>query len=179
VLNPRIGSTFLWSNGATGSSISISTAGIYSVTEHSYCDTVTSLTVGVLAETGITYFADNDGDSFGNPASVVLSCDGAPNGYVVNNTDCDDTRADVNPLAPGTGEGIDNDCSGEIDADENYCPADLNNDEVVGVSDLLIFLGLYGTNCAGPPCTGDFNGDYQVGVSDLLIFLGLYGSPCP
>jgi hypothetical protein len=85
----------------------------------------------------------------------------------------------VNPLAPGTGEGIDNDCSGEIDADENYCPADLNNDEVVGVSDLLIFLGLYGTNCAGPPCTGDFNGDYQVGVSDLLIFLGLYGSPCP
>jgi PKD repeat protein len=179
VLNPRIGSTFLWSNGATGSSISISTAGIYSVTEHSYCDTVTSLTVEVLAETGITYFADNDGDTFGNPASVILSCDGAPNGYVEDNTDCDDTRADVNPLAPGTGEGIDNDCSGEIDADENYCPADLNNDEVVGVSDLLIFLGLYGTDCVGPPCTGDFNGDYQVGVSDLLIFLGLYGSPCP
>ncbi len=55
------------------------------------------------------------------------------------------------------------------------CPADLNNDGVVNVSDLLILLGDWGS-CPG--CDSDLNNDGVVNVSDLLILLGDWGS-CP
>jgi hypothetical protein len=42
------------------------------------------------------FYADTDGDGFGDPAMDTLLCN-APAGYVVNNTDCDDTDALVNP----------------------------------------------------------------------------------
>jgi hypothetical protein len=35
--------------------------------------------------------------AFGNPAVSQSTCNGAPNGYVANNTDCDDTNDDLNP----------------------------------------------------------------------------------
>jgi hypothetical protein len=47
--------------------------------------------------TYVTYYQDNDGDGFGNPAMSQSTCNGAPNGYVANNTDCDDTNDDLNP----------------------------------------------------------------------------------
>jgi len=50
------------------------------------------------------------------------------------------------------------------------CDADLDGDGVVGVADLLILLGNWGT--FGP---GDLDGDGVVGVSDLLILLGSWG----
>lgn len=43
-----------------------------------------------------TYYADADGDSFGNPAVSIEACT-APSGYVANNTDCDDNNAMINP----------------------------------------------------------------------------------
>jgi len=45
-----------------------------------------------------TYYADIDGDSFGNPASPITACS-APVGYVTDNTDCDDTDATEFPGA--------------------------------------------------------------------------------
>lgn len=42
------------------------------------------------------FYADADGDGFGDLANDSLSCS-APIGYVSNNTDCDDTDAMVNP----------------------------------------------------------------------------------
>ncbi|GGC78539.1 hypothetical protein GCM10011508_02500 [Flavobacterium lutivivi] len=44
-------------------------------------------------KTNVTYYADVDGDGFGNPLSSVVSCDGNPNPslYVTNNLDCNDT----------------------------------------------------------------------------------------
>jgi len=55
------------------------------------------------------------------------------------------------------------------------CPGDLNGDNVVNVSDLLILLGAWGP-CPG--CDADLNGDDVVNVSDLLILLGAWGA-CP
>jgi hypothetical protein len=62
----------------------------------------------------ITWYADADGDSYGNPAVSQISCV-APFGYVNDNNDCDDTDNDVNPDAVEICNGIDDDCSGTID----------------------------------------------------------------
>ncbi len=61
-----------------------------------------------------SWFADTDGDSFGDPAVSVLAC-GAPLGFVADATDCDDTRTDDNPAAGETCDGYDNDCDGATD----------------------------------------------------------------
>jgi hypothetical protein len=42
------------------------------------------------------YFADADGDGFGNPAVSEVACI-QPSGYVLNNTDCNDTDASIFP----------------------------------------------------------------------------------
>ncbi len=47
------------------------------------------VTVTVLSNT--TYYADADGDGFGNLAVSQASCTGAPAGFVSNDTDCNDT----------------------------------------------------------------------------------------
>ena len=54
------------------------------------------------------------------------------------------------------------------------CPADLDGDCVVGVKDLLILLGAWGTNPGHP---ADFDDSGDVGVPDLLFLLGTWG-PC-
>ena len=61
-----------------------------------------------------TYYSDNDGDSYGDPNNSVSSC--APvSGYVIDNTDCNDSDAAVNPAATEICDGIDNNCNGNID----------------------------------------------------------------
>jgi hypothetical protein len=57
------------------------------------------------------------------------------------------------------------------------CPGDFSFDGVVGATDLLIFLGTFGSS--GPCIVTDLNSDTLVGLADLLIFLGAYGSSCP
>jgi Putative metal-binding motif/Secretion system C-terminal sorting domain len=60
-----------------------------------------------------TYYTDADGDGYGNLASPVA---GQPAGSVLDNTDCDDTKATVHPGAIDVCyDGLDNDCDGIID----------------------------------------------------------------
>lgn len=61
------------------------------------------------------YYADADGDGFGNPAVSMDACS-QPSGYVLNNTDCDDTRSAVYPGALEICDGLDNDCNGLVDS---------------------------------------------------------------
>ncbi|HSG99516.1 MAG TPA: MopE-related protein, partial [candidate division Zixibacteria bacterium] len=62
-----------------------------------------------------TYYADSDGDGFGDAGTSVTTCSGPPPGYVTDNTDCDDSDASVNPAATEICDGLDNDCDGFVD----------------------------------------------------------------
>ncbi|MCH6198746.1 Ig-like domain-containing protein [Aquiflexum sp. LQ15W] len=43
-----------------------------------------------------TFYRDADGDGFGDPFVTIQACS-MPEGHVANNTDCDDSRSDINP----------------------------------------------------------------------------------
>ena len=60
------------------------------------------------------YYEDQDGDGFGNPdMSINICLDNPPTGYVVDNSDCDDTNALINPSAAEIpDDGVDDDCTG-------------------------------------------------------------------
>ena len=60
------------------------------------------------------WYADSDGDGFGNDDAETRSCD-APSGYVSDNSDCDDSNPDVSPAASEICNDIDDDCDGAID----------------------------------------------------------------
>jgi hypothetical protein len=64
----------------------------------------------------IDWYADEDGDGFGDPLSIESSCD-SPLGYVANDGDCDDSSASSNPEATETCDGLDNDCDEDVDED--------------------------------------------------------------
>lgn len=62
----------------------------------------------------ITWYADADGDTFGNPSVHQDACT-APVGYVANGDDCNDGNAAVNPGATEICNGIDDDCDASVD----------------------------------------------------------------
>lgn len=73
--------------------------------------------------TRTTWFADTDGDGYGDAAATLQRCD-PPDGYVANDGDCDDTRADISPSSPEiVGTEIDENCDGTEE-----CYADVDGD---------------------------------------------------
>ncbi len=59
------------------------------------------------------------------------------------------------------------------------CPADLDGDGGVGLSDLSILLGNFGTTSGAQPSDGDLDGDGDVDLTDLSALLGAFGTACP
>ena len=58
----------------------------------------------------------------------------------------------------------------------NLCrAADLNNDMVVDIGDLLLVIAQWGP--CPPSCFADVDGDKLVGINDLLLILAAWG-PC-
>jgi hypothetical protein len=69
------------------------------------------------ASDALSFYDDVDGDGYGDPESVVTTCD-MPSGYVTDASDCDDQDHEVNPAADELCDGVDNDCDGELDEDD-------------------------------------------------------------
>jgi len=74
---------------------------------------------GLDATSAETWYADSDGDGFGDEDTSTLSCE-QPTGYVVDSTDCDDERANINTDADELCDGVDNDCDGATDEDSAF-----------------------------------------------------------
>ncbi len=72
---------------------------------------------GSCSCTTTTYYADNDGDQFGDPNNSLDACT-QPNGYVLDNTDCDDMDANNYPGNTEVCDGQDNDCDGLVDTND-------------------------------------------------------------
>jgi len=77
-----------------------------------------------------TYWVDADGDSYGDPANEVEWC-AKQEGYVENNTDCDDSDPYIHPGAEEIiGDEIDNDCDDNLD--ERFDTDPISEDGDVG-----------------------------------------------
>ena len=62
------------------------------------------------------------------------------------------------------------DVLGDLDPSTSCCPADLDGDGSVGITDFLALLGAWGTP------GGDVDGDGTTGITDFLALLGAWGS---
>ena len=124
------------------------------------CDGVTD---GPDAVDLVSYWADGDGDGFGQ-GSKSSACE-PPAGTADNALDCDDTRSDVNPAAIEVCDelDVDEDCNGTWD---EACPLEFD----LGDADLIVDMatdeasqmGLFGFAVAA----GDVDED---GVPELFI----------
>ncbi|MFK7757695.1 MAG: MopE-related protein [Flavobacteriales bacterium] len=127
----------------------------------------------------ITYYEDVDDDGYGTENSIS-ACEPLGDFTALQSGDCDDTRADVNPIAPGTGEDIDNNCDQQITGGElssTDCLADFNQDGIVAIGDLNFILSDFG--CEGNDCIADLNNDGFTTFGDISVFLSLFGTDCP
>lgn len=106
-------STYTW-NGTT---YTASGTYVFYTQNAAGCDSVATLNLTITAPP--VFFADADGDTFGNPLATIAACT-KPANYVVNSLDCDDANASINPNAIEVCDGIDNDCDGLIDAADSY-----------------------------------------------------------
>ena len=82
------------------------------------CDGIDNNCSGVIDD-GLplyTYFFDFDNDGYGDALNTIDTClSVAPAGFVANADDCNDSMAEINPDIVEVCDGVDNNCSGEID----------------------------------------------------------------
>jgi large repetitive protein len=105
-----------------------------------------------------SWYQDDDGDGYGDPATEQVSCDPGE-GWVQDSTDCDDDDIDVNPAATELCNGIDDDCDGAVDdADSDVSDASSwyrdddadgygQDDAVVEACEQPIGFAAYGGDC--------------------------------
>ena len=121
------------------------------------------------------FYADQDGDGFGNPDEMTLSCTPLA-GTIDNDDDCDDTSQQSNPIAQEiANDGIDQDCNGfdlSVEAGGDYFgEVDINSDEEAaafcGAYDSVwgsIEVGSNGMDPSSLECLDNVDGSIQIHV---------------
>ena len=102
----------------------------------------------------ITYYADQDGDTFGDPNLSELLCQ-LSEGFVPNGFDCDDSNEMHYPGVDEYCDEMDNNCDGVVDenaaVDANIYYQDLDNDNY-GLTEIFLF-------CNEPSGYSELDGD--------------------
>jgi hypothetical protein len=76
---------------------------------------VNSNSISITVSQQVTYYADKDGDGYGDATDSIVAC-GLRAGFVTNKSDCNDNNASIYPGATEIcGNGIDDNCNGQID----------------------------------------------------------------
>lgn len=124
----------------------------------------------------LVWYADADGDGFGNPnAPVALSCTPLTE-RVLTPGDCNDSEATMYPGAPALEDGMDNNCDGVIsDLELNPCPGDFDLDGNRTINDMLQILSNFGCESG---CSSSMDNQDTVDTADLLLWLGVFGLNC-
>ena len=97
--------------------VTVTAGSTYYVVVEGYSTNSGTYTVDISSTaTYSIFYADLDGDAYGDPLNTVSVCDGiAPAGYVGNFDDCNDSNPAINPTATEVCNGVDDDCDGLTD----------------------------------------------------------------
>ena len=136
-----------------------------------------------------TFYQDSDGDGFGSETSISVCENIQPQGYVDNNTDCDDSDASVNPQGVEIlDDGIDQNCDGIDSVSKNIGdfayggvvfwidPADNSHGLVCAVSDQSTSEGWDGGNSAIPNAFGINIGTGSLNTDEIISVFGVNGN---
>jgi hypothetical protein len=100
VSEPINGVSYFWSNNMMGSSIQVSPNQFTSYSVTATIDGQSILaSVNLVALPINTFYADSDGDGYGNALETLASCEESLQGFVLNNLDCDDSTYGMYPTA--------------------------------------------------------------------------------
>jgi hypothetical protein len=157
---------------------------------------------GAVYECGCSDIPEGECDCNGNVLDAVGECGGACELDENEDGVCDtleiygcmdSSSCNYNPFANYDSGECDYTCYGCTDEDAcNYdisatiddglceyascaCPADLNEDGIISVADLLTLLTEYGCSVN---CENDINGDGAINAQDLLVILSVFNTDC-
>lgn len=71
--------------------------------------------INIYEKQTFAWYADNDGDGYGNASDAIFNCDSVFEGRVLNDVDCNDANALLNPGNHEICNGIDDDCDYIVD----------------------------------------------------------------
>lgn len=120
------------------------------------------------------FYADGDEDGYGDAVLAVQGCD-APVAYVTNDTDCDDSNAQIHPGAaePDCTDPTDYDCDGavgyaDVDGDGSAACEDCDDTDATRAPFLLSFRGSEASDYFGysGSLASDLNDD---GFDDVVL----------
>ncbi|NQV90375.1 hypothetical protein HQ487_03110 [Candidatus Uhrbacteria bacterium] len=137
-----------------------------------YCDEQDNDCDGDVDEdVGETFYADVDGDGYGDPATSADACD-VTSGYVSVMGDCDDTDEYVNPDALEVcGDSVDNDCDEDMDSSPCVTEGDYEGDFTITLTETTFGLG--SDSCEGTVnLTVDTTVDPMISGSIECVFSG-------
>jgi hypothetical protein len=100
-------------------------------------------------ETATIYYFDADGDGFGETSNSITAGANAPSGYVLNNSDCNDSDSSVCPTCLEVeNNGKDDNCDGQVDE------CSTNNSTECDCTDGVDNDGDGYVDCADSECSG-------------------------